>query len=274
MSERERPGRDRLAITQEAGFRRVSLLSVVAGTLTGYGAFALVAAVAGAVLSAANVDTDFETNDWTGSGAVGGLVTALVLLTAYLFGGYVAGRMARRSGLLHGVLVFILSLVGGAIVGAVVGGLSDDDALTDNLSSIGIPTSTDDLTGVAVVSAIVSVAAMLIGAILGAKLGERWHTKLARRAADPDYGSSAAARRDADRADDERDRVVSRDEPVRRQAPSNHDQPPPARPRSNQDAPVQRQAPTTTVGDDRQPSGSSEQWWDPPAPGSGPTDGR
>jgi hypothetical protein len=33
-----------------------------------------------------------------------------------------------------------------------------------------------------------SLAAMLVGALLGGMLGERWHTKLTRRAASPKYG--------------------------------------------------------------------------------------
>ena len=64
------------AVAREAGHGRFSLLSILAGTLTSYGAFAILAAIVGALLAAADVETDFRTNDWAGSGAVGGLATA------------------------------------------------------------------------------------------------------------------------------------------------------------------------------------------------------
>ena len=97
----------------------------------------LIAALAGALLTRADVDTEFRTNDWTGSGAVAALASALVLLLAYLFGGYVAGRMARRRGALHGLAVAVLSLLLGAVIGAVVGGLTDDQDVEDNLRASG-----------------------------------------------------------------------------------------------------------------------------------------
>jgi hypothetical protein len=41
------------------------------------------------------------------------------------------------------------------------------------------------------VAGIGSLAAMLAGALLGGVLGERWHTKLTRRAASGNYGPTA-----------------------------------------------------------------------------------
>jgi hypothetical protein len=167
--------------------------------LSAYGAFAIVAAIAGSLLAAADVDTEFRSNDWTSSGAVAGLVSGLVLLVAYLFGGYVAGRMARRSGLLHGIGVIILSLVLGAIVGAVAGASQDSDSIQEDLRGVGVPTSWDQMRGVAIASVAVSLAGLVVGALLGGILGERWHTKLARRVADPDRGPAAEARAAAER---------------------------------------------------------------------------
>ena len=212
---KSRPGRAHKETTREAGFGSMSVISILAGTLCAYGGFALVAALAGALLNRADVDTEFRTNDWTGSGAVAALVSALVLLLAYLFGGYVAGRMARRRGGLHGLAVAILSLVLGAIIGAVVGGLSDNADVEDNLRSIGVPTTTDQITGVAVAGVLASLAAIIVGAIIGGVLGERWHSKLARRAADPDVGPAAESRGRAGRDDNESAHRREQDEGVR-----------------------------------------------------------
>jgi hypothetical protein len=189
-----RPGRVHRETAQEAGFGTISPLSVAAGVVSAYGAFAIVAAIVGAVLSRADVDTEFRTDDFTSSGAVAALASAVVLFLAYLFGGYVAGRMARRAGVLHGVLVFVTSIVIGAIVGGAVSAIADSTQIEDNLRSIGIPTTWDQVSDVAVAGVIVSLVAVLLGSLVGGMLGERWHTKLARRVADPTIGPAAERR--------------------------------------------------------------------------------
>jgi hypothetical protein len=216
MARKPSAGRTHKAVAEEAGFKRVSLISIVAGTVTGYGAFAVLAAIVGAAFSAADVDTDFSTNDWASTESLGGVATAVTLLLAYLFGGYVAGRMARRSGVLHGVAVFVLSLIGGVAVGGLVAGLGDDQEVEQNLRSIGVPTSWDNWGDVGTATAIAALVLMAVGAILGGMLGERWHTKLARRAADPEYGPEAKARREFEAAQGERDQRIESDDLVRR----------------------------------------------------------
>src|SRR5690606_20463384 len=133
-------------------------------------------------------------DDFTSSGAAAALASAVVLFLAYLFGGYVAGRMARRSGMLHGALVFVTSIVIAAVVGGLVSAIGDSSQVEDSLRSIGIPTSWDQVEDVAVAGAIVSLVAVLLGSLLGGMLGERWHTTLARRVADPSIGPAAERR--------------------------------------------------------------------------------
>jgi hypothetical protein len=200
----------------EAGLGRLSFISLLAGLVTAYGTFAVVAAIAGAALSSADVDTEFRTNDWTSTGAVAALTTAIVLLIAYLFGGYVAGRMARRNATLHGIALAIATLVVGAVAGGIVSVLTDDAAIRSNLRSIGVPVTTDQISDVAIVGVIVSLAAIVIGSILGAMLGERWHTKLARRVDDPEIGASAEERRRLEEEQDERRRRLDVEQQDRR----------------------------------------------------------
>jgi hypothetical protein len=216
MARKTSAGRTHKAVAEEAGFKRLSLISVLAGTLTGYGAFAVLAAIIGAIFSAADVDTDFRTNDWASTEALGGAATAVTLLLAYLFGGYVAGRMARRSGVLHGVAVLVLGLLGGVIVGGLVAAVGDDQDVEQNLRSIGVPTTGDEWGNVGIGVAIVALVLMAVGAVLGGSLGERWHTKLARRAADPNFGPEAKARRELEKTEGERDRHIADDDLVRR----------------------------------------------------------
>jgi hypothetical protein len=180
--------RDRATLTREAGIGKLSFLSVLAGVLVAYGAFAVLAALAGAAAAAIGLNTDLSANNWAELGVASAIAAALVLLLAYVFGGYVAGRMARRAGLLHGLAVFILALVIVALIAAIAAWQSDTSAIRDNLRSLGIPTTGAEWSDVGTLAGIGSLAAMLIGALLGGLLGERWHTKLTRRAASPNYG--------------------------------------------------------------------------------------
>jgi len=206
-------------IARDAGFGSLSILSVLAGVVCAYGTFAVVAAIAGAATDALGVGADFRTDDWTSNAAGAAAITAVVLLVAYLFGGYVAGRMARRSALLHGAAVFVTSLALGAVAGIVVSGLADNADIEQNLRSIGIPTTTDQVNEVAIAGALVSLAAILIGSLLGAWLGERWHSKLAHRAVDPAYGPQADAWDRAAAAEYDAHRRAERDRAVQAIAP-------------------------------------------------------
>ena len=236
---RTRPGQEHRAVVRDAGLPGISGISILAGIVAAYGTFAIVAAVAGAIAHGADADTEFRTNDWTGSGATALLISAVTLFIAFLFGGYIAGRMARRRGVAHGVAVFVVSIIVAAIAGGLVRIFTDDADIRRNLRSIGVPTTWDQVSGVAIVGVIVALAAMLVGAILGGALGDRWHAKLERRAVDPAYGPDDEAYRDTDayrHADARRDVDGRRDiddRPRRRRPPSTTRRDPPRRRRSS-----------------------------------------
>jgi hypothetical protein len=207
-------GRDRAALTREAGIGRLSLISVLAGVLVAYGAFAVLAALAAAAAAVIGLNTDLSTNNWAELGVGSAIAAAVVLLLAYLFGGYVAGRMARRAGLLHGVGVFVLALVLVALIAAIAATQTDTSSIRGNLRSLGIPTTGAEWGDIGTLAGIGSLVAMLVGAVLGGLLGERWHTKLTRRAASPKYGPDRGQPTPDDRTaaaptreGDERDRV-------------------------------------------------------------------
>ena len=186
--------RDRMELATEAGYSKVSLGSVLAGVLVGYGAFAIIAALAGAVLNVLGVETSsLSTNDWREFGVATGAAAALSLFLSYLFGGYVAGRMARRAGVLHGALVFIFGILLVAGVAAAIGSQADADAVTSNLRSMGLPTSGEEYSAIGTFAGLGAIVAMLLGSLLGGALGERWHGKLMARALDPTVGPTAAS---------------------------------------------------------------------------------
>jgi len=194
--------RDRMELATEAGFPKISFVSVLAGVLVAYGAFAVIAGITGAVLSALGVDTEgLSNNDWRQLGIGTGIAVALSLFLSYLFGGYVAGRMARRGGAMNGLLVFVLGILLAVGVGAAIGTQADGDALVSNLRSIGVPTSGEEYSAIGTVAGLVALAAMLFGSILGGIAGERWHGKLLTRALDPTVGPDHGDARDSDRTE-------------------------------------------------------------------------
>ena len=185
---------DRASLAREAGVGRPSFVSVLAGVLVAYGAFAVLAALVGAVAAAIGLDNDLSSNDWARLGTGSAIAAAVVLLLAYLFGGYVAGRMARRAGLLNGLAVFLVAIVLIAVVGAITASQADAEAIRGNLRSLGIPTSGSEWGDLGTLAGIASVAAMLVGALVGGVLGERWHSKLTRRAVSGRYGPDRTPR--------------------------------------------------------------------------------
>lgn len=201
---------DRAILAQHAGLGRVSLASVLAGTLVAYGAFAVLLAITAAVAEAVGFDTDLSTNEWRTLGTAGGAVVAVVLLLCYLFGGYVAGRMARRAGATNGLMVFVLGVLVAAGVAGLVNVFTDGDDILRNLRNVGVPTSSAEWGDLGTVAGIGSLLAMLAGSIAGGALGERWHTKLLALAADPSVGPEADARAAAEHHRRERGRAEER----------------------------------------------------------------
>lgn len=180
---------DRADLAHDAGKRKMSLVSVLAGTLVAYGAFAVLAAIAAAVAKGVGFDTDLSTNEWEQLGAAGGAVIGVVLFASYYFGGYVAGRMARRAGAFNGFFVFVLGIVLAVGVTALVNMFTDTDDVLRNLRSIGVPTSSDEWQQIGTVAGIGSLLGMLLGSLLGGGMGERWHGRFMTRAMDPTVGT-------------------------------------------------------------------------------------
>lgn len=193
----------------EAGFPKMSFVSVLAGVLVAYGAFAIAAGITGAVLNGLGVETRaLSDNDWRQLGIGTGVAVALSLFLSYLFGGYVAGRMARRAGAFNGLLVFVLGILLAVGVGAAVGSQADAEAIRSNLRSIGVPTSGSEYSAIGTIAGLAALAAMLLGSIFGGLLGERWHGKLLARALDPSVGPDHHDHPGGDEEDHDPDRTI------------------------------------------------------------------
>ena len=137
---------------------------------------------AGVALGLANgVDTADEAADQAENlGIGGGIAVLVVLFLAYLAGGYVAGRMARFDGARQGLAVWLIGLIVVLLLagaGAIAG--SQYNVFRDlNLPRIPIDEGTATTAGIITLVAILLVT--LLGALLGGKLGDRYHRKIDR----------------------------------------------------------------------------------------------
>jgi hypothetical protein len=191
--------RDRNRLARQAGLGRLSFISVLAGVLVAYGAFALLAALVGTVSVAIGLDAELASNDWTTLGRGGAVAVTVVAFVAYLFGGYVAGRMARRAGLVNGLAVFALAVLLVVVVGAIAASQTDTGTIQANLRSLGLPITGAEWARIGTVAGIGTLVGMLVGASIGGVIGERWHSELVRWAA-VGRGSPNHDRDDGERA--------------------------------------------------------------------------
>jgi hypothetical protein len=113
-------------------------------------------------------------------GIVGGIVLLVVLFLAYLAGGYVAGRMARFDGARQGIAVWVIGLIvviALAVLGLIFG--SEFNVLQE-LNLPRIPIDEGTATTGALIALVAVLLVTLLGAVLGGKLGERYHRKVDR----------------------------------------------------------------------------------------------
>jgi len=145
----------------------------------------LTAALVGAGV-ALGLSTDDATNAGTAGqiGLGGGIALLLVLAVAWFCGGYVAGRMARFDGVRQGLGVWAWTILAAVVVAlvALIGGTDYDVYQRLNLPRLAVGDSTLN-TGGAIAGA-AAVLVTLLFAILGGKVGERFHKRVDRIATD------------------------------------------------------------------------------------------
>ena len=113
-------------------------------------------------------------------GIAGGIALLVVLFLAYLAGGYVAGRMARFDGARQGIAVWVIGLlvvIALAVLGLVLGSKYN---VLQSLNLPRIPIGEGTATTAGIIALVAVLVVTLGGAILGGKLGERYHRKIDR----------------------------------------------------------------------------------------------
>jgi hypothetical protein len=113
-------------------------------------------------------------------GLAGGIAILVVLFLAYLAGGYVAGRMARFDGVRQGVAVWVIGLIVVlllALAGLVLGAQYN---VLEQLNLPRIPVDEGTATTAGIITLVAILVVTLFGAIVGGKLGDRFHRRIDR----------------------------------------------------------------------------------------------
>jgi amino acid transporter len=187
-----RAGGDAVVLDREARLRQrdefggINWGAVFFGWIVAIGLGVLLTAIVSAAGAAIGLTNNVKVGDAKANAdtisIVGGALLIAIALLAYYAGGYVAGRMSRFDGARQGFGVWLFGLVVTLLVAGAGAILGDQYNVFENLNLPRIPVSTSDLT----TGGAIALAAILIGsllaAVLGGKVGQRYHRKVDRAA--------------------------------------------------------------------------------------------
>jgi hypothetical protein len=152
------------------------------GWLVAIGIAALLTALlsaAGAAIGLTEVSEDTEVSPEALS-LVGAVLILVVLALSYFAGGYVAGRMSRFDGGRQGFGVWALALLV-AVVLAIAGAIFGSEYnLLGELDLPRIPIDEGTLATGALITLVLVLGLTALAAILGGKVGERYHRRVDR----------------------------------------------------------------------------------------------
>jgi hypothetical protein len=154
------------------------------GWLVAVGLTILLTGIVGAVAAAVSDSTNVTQSQAERTAGTIGIVAAIVLLVvlalSYYAGGYVAGRMSRFDGGKQGLAVWIIGLVVTLLVLGVGAAFGNEYNIFDRVNLPRLPISTDDLSLGGVITAVAVLVLTLLAAMLGGKVGQRYHNKVDR----------------------------------------------------------------------------------------------
>jgi len=170
---------------QRIRFGGISWGSAFFGLLSAIGLAALllgIVAAAGVAIGVSEIK-DVTNGDAGTIGLGGALLVLAILALSWFCGGYVAGRMARFDGVKQGLAVWAWTVLIGAIlaIAAIIGGSEYDVFARLNLPNVAVGDQT--LTTGGAITLAAAFVVTLIFAILGGKLGDRFHRRVDRFAA-------------------------------------------------------------------------------------------
>src|SRR4051812_448665 len=189
---RARTADDAVVLDREARLRQrdefggINWGAVFFGWIVAIGLGVLLTAIVSAAGAAIGLTNNVNAGDAKANadtiGIVGGALLIAIALISYYAGGYVAGRMSRFDGARQGFGVWLFGLVVTLLVAAAGAILGDQYNVFEQLNLPRIPVSTSDLTTGGVIALAAILLGSLLAAVLGGKIGERYHRKVDRAA--------------------------------------------------------------------------------------------
>jgi hypothetical protein len=140
----------------------------------------IVAAIASAIGNNANLTQNQAQRNAGAIGIGAAIALVVVLLIAYYAGGYVAGRMSRFDGGRQGVGVWVFGLVMTLVAVALGWIFGDQYNVMDRVNLPRLPVPTSDATTGGIVTGLVILFGTLLTAMLGGRVGRRYHNKVDR----------------------------------------------------------------------------------------------
>lgn len=113
-------------------------------------------------------------------GVAGAIALLVVLFLAYLAGGYVAGRMARFDGARQGLAVWLIGLIVVIVLAAAGAILGAKYNVLQQLNLPRIPVDEGTATTAGIITLVAVLVVTLLGAVVGGKLGDRYHRRVDR----------------------------------------------------------------------------------------------
>jgi len=152
------------------------------GWLVAVGMTALLTGLLAVAATAIGYSSEITQTDAERAAGTVTLVTAIVLLAvlliAYYAGGYVAGRMSRFDGGRQGVMVWLIGLLVTLVAVALGWVAGDQYNLLDRVDVPRIPIGSDDITLGGILTAVAVLLGTLLAAMLGGKVGRRYHSRV------------------------------------------------------------------------------------------------
>lgn len=146
----------------------------------------LLTSIVGAVLTAVGSSVSVTPNEAERqAGTIGiaaGIVLMLVLAVAYYLGGYVAGRMSRFDGAKQGLAAWLIGLVVTLLAVGLGILFGTQYNILDRVNLPRIPLSTEEMSSGGIITALAVLVLSLLAAMLGGKIGHRYHNKVDRAA--------------------------------------------------------------------------------------------
>ena len=178
---------ERAAIARENAHDRfggVNLGAAFFGWLVTVAVTVLLTSIIGAVVAAVSDSTNVTQSAADRAAGTIGLAAAitliLVLALAYYTGGYVAGRMSRFDGAKQGLATWLIGLLV-TVLAVVIGWIAGDQYnVFDRIDLPRIPIPTDQISSAGIVVAVAVIALTILTAVLGGKVGTRYHLRVDR----------------------------------------------------------------------------------------------